>query len=479
VNQNQKEKQKENRKIISVLILLSGLFLVIICYLTYFELFLKDDIITSAYNRRQWDREDSTLRGTIYDRAEVVLAKSEIRGDKQERIYPYNSLYSQVIGYNVLTYGKSLLEAKYNQDLLNINPLNPVLDLKDKLTGTKTVGNNLYLTIDHRLQVHAADLLGERNGAVVVLNPQTGEVLAMVSKPDYNPNRRSLEKNWNELIESEENPFLPRATRGLYVPGSTYKVAVSAMALEKGLGNETIEDKGSITIEGKQINNHGNIAHGMLDLKQALSVSSNVYFSQMGVKLGENNLKELAKRVGMGKAVSFDIPVSESRFDYQIMKKTDQAAVGMGQGKILVTPLQMALITAGIANDGVVMKPYLVKRVETANGFVLKDRNPDVLYKLTTPEIAAQVKDMMYEVVEKGTGKNARIRGIHVAGKTGTAQNELTKKNEDKEHTWFIGFAPVEDPQVAVAVILEYSGSTGGKMAAPIARELMTDWLNR
>jgi peptidoglycan glycosyltransferase len=227
--------------------------LVIICYLTYFELFLKDDIITSAYNRRQWDREDSTLRGTIYDRAEVVLAKSEIRGDKQERIYPYNSLYSQVIGYNVLTYGKSLLEAKYNQDLLNINPLNPVLDLKDKLTGTKTVGNNLYLTIDHRLQVHAADLLGERNGAVVVLNPQTGEVLAMVSKPDYNPNRRSLEKNWNELIESEENPFLPRATRGLYVPGSTYKVAVSAMALEKGLGNETIEDKGSITIEGKPL----------------------------------------------------------------------------------------------------------------------------------------------------------------------------------------------------------------------------------
>jgi peptidoglycan glycosyltransferase len=214
-------------------------------------------------------------------------------------------------------------------------------------------------------------------------------------------------------------------------------------------------------------------------LKQALSVSSNVYFSQIGVKLGGNNLKELAKRVGMGKAVSFDIPVSESRFDYQIMKKTDQAAVGMGQGKILVTPLQMALITAGIANDGVVMKPYLVNRVETANGFVLKDRNPDGLYRLTTPEIAAQVKDMMYEVVEKGTGKNARIRGIHVAGKTGTAQNELTKKNEDKEHTWFIGFAPVEDPRVAVAVILEYSGSTGGKMAAPIARELMADWLNR
>lgn len=458
---------------------MSGLFLVIIGYLTYFELFVKADIITSSYNRRQWEREESTLRGNIYDRNGKTLAKSELEGEKQERIYPYGALYSHVIGYNSMTYGKSLLEARFNKDLLNVNPLNPVLDLKDKLIGKKSVGNDLYLTIDHQLQKHAANLLGDRNGAVVVINPKTGEILAMVSKPDFNPNKESLDKKWNELIESEEEPFLPRAIKGLYVPGSTFKVATTFMAIEEGLGTQTFEDQGSIIIEGKTISNQGNKAHGTIDLKQALAVSSNTFYSQLGVQLGTNNLKELAKRVGMGKEISFDLPVSKSRFPYQSMSKTDQAAVGMGQGKISVTPLHMALITAGIANDGVVMKPFIVDQVLTQNDFVLKDRKPETFFKLTTPEIASQVKDMMHGVVEQGTGKNAKIWGINVAGKTGTAENELTGKEENKEHAWFISFAPVEDPQIAVAVILEYSGSTGGRLAAPIARELMVDWLSR
>lgn len=471
--------QPRNKKIIHVLILMSSLFLLIIGYLTYFELRVKDRIITSSYNRRQWEREENTMRGTIYDRTGVKIAQSEMRGEKQERVYPFGSLYSQVIGYNSISYGKSLLEARFNNDLLNINPFNPVLDLKDKLTGKESAGNNLYLTIDHSLQKHAADLLGSRNGAVVVLNPRTGEVLAMVSKPDFNPNRQSLEKNWTQLVESEENPFLPRATRGLYVPGSTFKVAVSAMAIEKGLGAQTFDDPGSVVIDGKRINNQGNKAHGTLNLEQALAVSSNVVFSQIGVSLGPDNLKELVKRTGIGKKLPFDLPVSQSRFGYQSMSKTDQAAVGMGQGKILVTPLQMALINAGIANDGVIMKPFIVDRVVAANGYLTKNPEPVELYRITNGEIAGQVKKMMQEVVDHGTGKNARIRGINVAGKTGTAENELTGKEENKEHTWFIGFAPVEDPQIAVAVILEYSGSTGGKTAAPIARELMEGWLFR
>jgi len=470
---------QQNKKITHVLIVISVLFLTIIGYLTYFELFMKEEIITSAYNRRQWEREDNTLRGTIYDRNGVILAKSEMRGEKQERIYPYDSLYSQVIGYNTLSYGKSLLEAKYNNDLLNINALNPVLDLKDKLTGEQRVGNNLYLTIDHRLQVHAANLLGNRNGAVVALNPQNGEILAMVSKPGFNPNRESLEEKWTDLVEDENNPFLPRATKGLYVPGSTFKVATSIMTIEQGLDTQTFNDQGSTVIDGKKISNFGNKAYGQIDLTRALAVSSNVVFAQLGVELGADNLKELAQKVGIGRKIPFDLAVSESRFAYQRMSKTDQAAVGMGQGKILVTPLQMALIAAGIANDGIVMKPLLVDRVVTPNGFVLKDRKPDQLYQITTPEVANQVTAMMQEVVTTGTGKNARIWGIDVAGKTGTAENELTGKEANKEHAWFIGFAPAENPQIAVAVLLEYSGSTGGSAAAPIARELMADWLRR
>jgi peptidoglycan glycosyltransferase len=471
--------QKYNKKIINVLVFISVLFLSVIGYLTYFELAVKGDIISSSYNRRLWAREDRTLRGSIYDRAGVILAKSEVQDEKQERIYPHGPLYSHVIGYNSTSYGKSLLEARFNNQLLNINPFNPVLDLKDKLMGGKSVGNDLFLTIDHRLQAKAAKLLGNRNGAVVVLNPRTGEVLAMVSKPDFNPNKRNLEKSWNELIESEENPFLPRATQGLYAPGSTYKIAISTMAIEKGLGANTYQDTGSVVIEGKSFSNYGNKAFGTLDLTKALAVSSNVVFVQLGVELGSDNLKELAERVGLGKKISFDLPVSESRFPYQKMSKTDQAAVGIGQGKILMTPLQIALITAGIANDGLIMKPYIVDRVISQNGFVINAQRPAVLYYMTSRDIANEVKEMMYEVVTNGTGGNAQIAGIKVAGKTGTAENELADKMENKEHAWFVGFAPVEDPQIAVAVILEYSGSTGGRVAAPIARELMADWLGR
>ena len=451
----------------------------LIVYLTYFQLFIKDDIITSSYNRRQWAREDKIIRGEIVDRTGIVLAKSEIQGERQERIYPYGSLYSHVIGYNSVSYGKSLLEAKYNEELLNINPLNPVTDLRDKLIGSKGYGNTLHLTIDHVLEKRAAELLGRQKGAVVALDPQTGEILALVSKPDFNPAGGALEEKWRELVESAENPLLPRATQGLYVPGSTFKAAVSLMAVSKGLGNKTYEDTGSIIIDGKRIENYGNKAYGTLDLTGALAVSSNTVFARIGVELGADNLKDLARQVGIGRKISFDIPVSTSRFDYKGMGQTDQAAVGMGQGKILVTPFQMALITGGIANNGVVMKPYLVDRVTTVNGFLLKEQKPEEYFRLADPVTANTVKNMMEAVVEWGTGKNARISGIRVAGKTGTAQNELTAQGENKEHAWFIGFAPVENPQIAVAVILEYSGATGGGKAAPIARELMIEWLKR
>lgn len=477
MKKKQSEKQKQNKKIINVLMVISLLFLTLISYLTYFELFVKDNIITSSYNRRQWQREDRIVRGAIYDRQGITLAQSEMDGNDQKRIYPFGTLYSHVVGYNSATYGKYLLEAKFNSELLNINPLNPVTDLRDKLTGTKSVGNNLHLTIDHEMEKRAAELLGQRKGAVVALNPQTGEILALVSKPDFDPNPKKLQEGWNDLVESEESPLLPRATQGLYVPGSTFKVAVSLKAIEKGFSDRTFEDTGSIIIDGKRIENQGQKAYGTLDLEDALKVSSNTVFAGIGAELGTDNLKKLIQQVGIGKKISFDIPVSTGRFNYQNMSQADQAAVGMGQGKILVTPLQMALITGGIANKGVVMKPFLVDRVVSANNFILKDRDPEQYFRLADQAISEQVKDMMVTVVEKGTGRNARISGIKVAGKTGTAQNELTDLGENKEHAWFIGFAPAENPQIAVAVILEFSGSTGGKKAAPIARELMVKWL--
>jgi penicillin-binding protein A len=468
-----------NRKIIHVLVLISVLFLSLIMYLTYFEVFTKDKIVSNSYNQRLRESESKVLRGSIFDRSGQLLAKSEVTNGKQVRNYPYGPLYSQIIGYNSRTYGKSLIEASYNDYLLGKSEFNTVFDIKDKLTGTQKSGNNLNLTIDHSLQLLASKLLGDRKGAVVAINPRTGEILAMVSKPDYNPNDQALTENWVKLVESQDYPFLPRATQGLYTPGSTYKVVIGAAAIENGMAQRKFQDDGSVVIDGRKFTNFGGEVNGNIDLKAAFALSSNVAFSQVGVDLGEDKLRDISERMGVGKKIDFDIPLNESVFPYKKMSKTDMAAVGIGQGKMLVSPLHMALIAASVANDGVMMKPYLVGSVVTNMGISIKNQKSTPLYRVMSQNTAAILKDLMREVVEKGTGTNASIKGIQVAGKTGTAENELTGKEKNKEHAWFIGFAPANDPQIAVAVILEYSGSTGGQIAAPIARDIMSNWIGR
>lgn len=471
--------EQQNKRIIHVMVLICFLFLCIVVYLTYFEVFVKDKILSNSYNRRLWEQEDTTLRGSILDRNGTVLAKSNADGKEQERIYPYGSLYSQVIGYNSKAYGKSLMELKYNNELLNIKEFSSIFNFKEKLSGEQKIGNNLYLTIDHNLQSKAEQLIRGKNGAVVVMRPKTGEILAMVSKPDFDPASSKLAQNWEELIKSKDSPFLPRATQGLYAPGSTFKVLTAAAAVENGMEDRTFEDKGSITIDGKIFNNFQSHVYGSLDLKGALAVSSNVAFAQLGADLGEKVLKDITTRAGFNKDIPFDIPVNSSRFPYETMGKTDLAAVGMGQGKLLVTPLHMAMIASGIANNGTMMKPYLVDRVVSASDVTQMSAKPEVFGRIMAPETASKVKEMMQYVVETGTGKSAAIKGVKIAGKTGTAENELSGKQKNKEHAWFICFAPVDDPQVAVAVVLEYSGSTGGSLAAPIAKDLIRQVLGK
>ena len=307
----------------------------LILYLTYFELFTRDKIINNPYNRRLRETEEKVVRGTIYDRNKVILANSVVNeNNKQERIYPFDSLYSHVIGYSSQVYGKSLIEAQYNDFLLGKSEFSAVFDLKNKITGTQSSGNNIFLTIDHNLQLKASELLGDRKGAVVAIKPDTGEILALLSKPDFNANDVYLKQNWNKLVESEEHTLLPRATLGLYAPGSTYKTLISAAALEKGLGNQTFNDEGKITVDGKVISNFGGEAHGKLTLKDALKVSSNSVFSQIGLDLGENALKDIAQRAGFSRDIPFDIPVSQSEFPYKVMSKADMASSAIGQGKI-------------------------------------------------------------------------------------------------------------------------------------------------
>ncbi|MCX7773507.1 MAG: penicillin-binding transpeptidase domain-containing protein [Clostridia bacterium] len=466
-----------DKKIIRTIKVICLLFFLLILYLTYFEFFEKDRILTSSYNQRLNAEEANVLRGNILDRNGEVLAKSQIKGGTQERIYPYGSLYSHIIGYDSKVYGKSLLEAKFNKYLSNSYDAHAIMDITAKIGGQEPAGANMTLTLDHDLQTRAEKLMRNLKGAVVVMDPRTGEILAMVSKPDFNPNNSKLDAKWNTLIESSDAPFMPRATQGLYPPGSTFKVVISAAALDNNLSDMTLTDKGSVTIDGKEFRNAGGKAYGDLDLKKALAVSSNTYFSTLGKNLGFDRLKSAALAFGLEKGIPFDLPLSQSSFPYKDMSQTDMASVGIGQGKILVTPLQMAMITSGIANDGVIMKPLLVKKVQTVSGITLLEERPSQLYKAISPETAAAVRDMMIGVVQGGTGKNAALKGVQVAGKTGTAQNESTKDGKGKEHAWFIGFAPADNPVVAVAVVAEYSGKSGGELCAPIARKLMSAWL--
>ncbi|QXM06398.1 peptidoglycan D,D-transpeptidase FtsI family protein [Crassaminicella indica] len=462
---------KNSKRIIKVLIALCTLFISLVVYLSYFEVFQASKIVSNNYNKRQWINEEYVLRGVIADRNGKTLAYSEKKENNQIRKYPYGRVYSHIIGYSFKEYGKAGLESSYNNELLNIKE-NPIQEITEKIIGTNEKGNNLILTIDHELQSYAERKLRGKKGAIVLMNPKTGEIYAMVSKPDFDP---SIIKNqWNEIIEDKNSPLLNRATMGLYTPGSIFKTITATAALENKNVEKTFDCKGSINIDGYILKDYKGIAHGRLDMKRALEVSCNVFFSQAGLQLGEEKLRNVAEKYMFNKYIPFDLKVKKSRFPKGSMTRPELGASAIGQGKILVTPLNMAMVAGAIANDGEMMKPILVKEVIDPKGRTVKINYPQVLSRTSSKAVAQDLKTMMISVVEEGSGKNARIKNIKVAGKTGTAQNE-TKKG----HGWFIGFAPANDPKVAIAVVLENIGITGGKSAAPIAGDVMATALDR
>lgn len=467
-----------NSRLLHVFIFAGLLFACLAGYLTWFELQGKTGIMQSAYNRRLQAEEQKVLRGSFYDHTGVCLAKTESDGITSTRLYPYGSLYAHIIGYNSVNYGKTLLEAQYNNWLQGREGIEIVNKLGSMLSGGRRTGFDVKLTIDHALQQNARELMGKKNGALVALDPKTGAVLAMVSTPDYDPNSDALDKAWPGLVEDEDSPLLPRAVMGLYPPGSTFKVVTAAAALESGLGNTTVTDEGKTVIDGMTVRNYNSKAFGEIDMRKAFAVSSNVYFAQLAELIGPDSLIAKAKATGFEEKIPFDIPVVASRIGDHSMGKTELAATGFGQGKLMATPLQMALISAAIANDGVIMKPYLADTITDAGGKTYHRTKPQALYQMTDGSTAAIVNSMMQDVVKNGTGTNARLKSYTVAGKTGTAQNEKSGKGARYDHSWFIGFAPAEDPQIAVAIILEYDGKGGGKTSATIAGKVMEQWLD-
>lgn len=463
--------EKELKRIIAILVIICILFISLIVYLSYFQVFKADKIVNNSYNKRLWINEEKILRGSIIDRNGKILAYSEKSGDTYNRFYNYGNLYSHIIGYSYREYGKVGLELEYNKALLNISESTPLKELKNVVIPN-TEGNTLKLTIDHHLQAYSRDMLKGKKGAIVAMNPTTGEIYSMVSMPDFNPS--TLKEDWNDIMEDGESPFLNRATSGLYTPGSVFKVIPTIAALETpGLDLE-YECTGSTKIDGYVLKDYGEKAHGKVNLEEALVRSCNSYFAEKGVQIGKDKIGEVADRFMINSPIPFDLPTAKSTFPYKgNIGKTDIAAASIGQGKVLVTPLNMAMIASGIANKGEIMKPILVKEIISPEGRIVSTNHPQVLSKGTDIFVANEVKNMMVEVIKRGTGTNASIKNVRVAGKTGTAENP-----SGKTHAWFIGFAPAEDPKIAIAVVLEEDGTTGGKSAAPIARNIIIEALN-
>ena len=454
---------RTNKRIIRVLIAISLLFLALVTYLLWFNMFRAKDVYTNSYNKRQWESEQQVQRGEIYSQDGVLLAETEIDGDARIRKYPKGRLYSHIIGYCSQVYGKTQLEMSHDDDLIGKGTISLTLnEIKH--------GNNLNLTINDELQEYAYEQLDGRDGAIVAMEPTTGQILAMVSLPDFNP--ETIEKDWPSMMEDENSPFLARATQGLYPPGSTYKIVTAAGVYDNGMTPETFDDEGLFKKDDVTVYNYNKESFGKLDIKTAFEVSSNYVFCTLGYEMGADAVKAEAEKFGVNKSFEFDIPVSQSQIQYKKMTDLDGALVSIGQGGLVMTPLHVAMMASAVANNGKMMKPYLVETVTTENGTVIGQTKPSVLYDSIGTACADYIEDMMIGVVEDGTGTGAQISGITVAGKTGTAENET-----DKDHAWFVGYAPVENPTICVAVVLENAATSGGKSAVPIAKNIIRKFL--
>ncbi|MDQ3958633.1 MAG: penicillin-binding transpeptidase domain-containing protein, partial [Actinomycetota bacterium] len=406
---------------------------------------------------------------------------------------------AHITGYKSLVYGTARLEAAYDEQLQGESSVLSMQDIEDRLRGSEEQGDDLRLTIHSRLQETARAALGGKTGAVVALNPQTGEVRAMYSNPSYDPNPLALHdtkevRRYRETLEpnSITSPLISRATSSRYAPGSTFKVVTTAAALESGeydprstfpdptrlepCEGSREEGEPCIPLTSQPLNNFTQTActgAGRIDLFTALEISCDTTYAMLGMDVYEQ-LFDTAEAMGFNEPVPFDVTTAESVFP-RVPDDSEpfRAFAGIGQGDVTATPLQMALVAASVASGGEVPRPRLVRQVIDPSGGVVDPFTPETLGRAMSPETAADLTEMMEAVVASGTGTSAQMEGAAVAGKTGTAQ---TVPGESP-HAWFIAFAPAENPQLAVAVIVESgqagSEATGGAVAAPIARQIL------
>jgi peptidoglycan glycosyltransferase len=432
------------------------------------------------------DQYDHKRGPIVVDGSAVALSRKTSDQYKYLRMYPGGAAYAPITGYFPIAGFITGIERAENDILSGDADELFIRRLSDYFTGREPEGGSVVLTIDDQVQQTAYNALAGKRGAVVALDPRTGAILAMASSPSFDPNPLAshdpdqVNRAYQQLNQRSDAPLLNRAINQTYPPGSTFKVITTAAALSSGDYTPTSQLRApdQLTLpqttaklqnfEGEQCAGGGSIT-----LAEALRISCNTAYGALGMELGQDAIKKQAEAFGFGRSLSIPIPVSRSVFPSDLAPP-NVAFASIGQDSDAVTPLQMAMVAAGIANDGVVMQPYLVKRTETQDFATLSTTRPKEFSQAVDSDVAHQLSTMMQAVVASGTGTAAQIPGVTVAGKTGTAENGAGRTT----HAWFISVAPAENPQVAIAVIVE-NGGVGGQVAAPIARQVMEAVLSR
>lgn len=470
--QKKSKKQNKNKEFAVIAYLFLGMFLCLMLYMVYFQVFKSEDFINSPYNTRQDTFSSYVVRGEIQSADGKVLAETITDAAGNEtRNYPYGDMYAHVVGFS--TNGKSGIESTMNFNLLRSHSF-IVERVINELKGEKNTGDNVVTTLESNLQETAYYALGNYDGAVIVMEPSTGKILAMVSKPDFNPN--TIEEDWAAITaeDNEESVLLNRATQGLYPPGSTFKIITTLEYIRENPDYEdySFECTSEYTQEGTTIHCYKNIVHGTESLMDSFSNSCNASYASLGLDLNRTSFRELCSDLLFDKKLPGNFETSKSRFS---MDEDTPDGIAMqtviGQGETLVTPLHMLLITSAIANDGVLMKPYVVDHTENNDGVEVKNYKPAVSSELISKEEAGLMQEFMGKVTEGGTASALNGQSYEVYCKTGSAQFST---DTSESHSWFTGYAHRDDKEdIAVVVIAEGAGS-GSAVAVPIAKQIFS-----
>ncbi len=478
-----------NQPIRRLSMVVAVMFVLLLASSTWIQVLDAGDINDRPGNRRTQLESYARERGQILVDGQPIAISKEVDDDLQwQRTYPEPNLYSHITGFYSFTYGSGGGIEQASDGLLSGQDDQLFYDrITGAIAGREPSGASLELTIDPKVQKAADEALGDQAGAVVAMDPGTGEILAMVSHPSYDPSPLashdpSVEQDaWESLQEDPSNPMVNRAIGGnLYPPGSVFKIVTAAAALEDGEWTEDSSIPGPATLDLPQTsadlpNSHPGACgpNDKVSLAVALQDSCNTAFGWLGMEIGGKDLRKQAQSFGFGQDLDVPMSVTPSTIPSDL-NEPQEAQVGIGQYDVRVTPMQVAMVSSAVANDGVVMKPHLIESVLGSDLSTLDETKPEELSTAMSSESADQLNDMMQLVVEQGTGTAAAVPGTSVAGKTGTAE----QGEGEPPHAWFTGFAPADNPEVAVAVVVEDGGRAGneaygGAVAGPISAAVM------